>query len=166
MEDIQLKLKELRQFRGTKYYVSQEGEVFRYIPKYRGVPARLRKRTPTLTIWGYHKLNIGRKSITIHKIVMEVFAGPRPDGMHINHKNGIKTDNRFENLEYVTPSRNQCHAIELGLAQPPKGSGKLSAEQVLKIRRSKLGRRKLAKKYGVDRTTIRDIKKRKIWKWL
>lgn len=46
-----------------------------------------------------------------HRIVWESFVGPIPAGMQINHKNGIKNDNRLENLEVVTPSQNTLHGF-------------------------------------------------------
>lgn len=46
----------------------------------------------------------------VHRIVWESVHGPIPDGLQINHKNGIKTDNRIDNLELVTPRQNHDHA--------------------------------------------------------
>jgi len=51
----------------------------------------------------------------VHRLVLETFAGPCPKGMETNHKNGIKTDNRLENLEWVTSSENTKHALSTGL---------------------------------------------------
>lgn len=39
----------------------------------------------------------------VHRIVAETFLPEREPGMQIHHKNGIKTDNRLENLEWVDP---------------------------------------------------------------
>lgn len=68
---------------------------------------------------GYRAANLSKegtkKKISFHALVMEAFEGPRPEGYHINHKNGIKDDNRFENLEYCTPAENNAHAIKTGL---------------------------------------------------
>jgi hypothetical protein len=51
----------------------------------------------------------------IHVLVAEAFIGPRPDGLVINHKNGIKADNNVENLEYVSYAENNAHALQIGL---------------------------------------------------
>ena len=51
-----------------------------------------------------------KKYITIHRMVATAFL-PNPYHLdQINHKNGIKTDNRVENLEWVTNSDNQLHS--------------------------------------------------------
>ena len=47
-----------------------------------------------------------RKLIYVHRKVWEEHHGPIPSGMHIHHINGIKDDNRIENLELVTHTEN------------------------------------------------------------
>jgi len=43
---------------------------------------------------------------SVHSVVAMAFIGPRPDGYDIDHKNNIRSDNRAENLEYVTRQEN------------------------------------------------------------
>lgn len=63
---------------------------------------------------GYLRLSLckdgRREMVSVHRVVCRAFHGEAPDGMHVNHKNGIKTDNRAENLEWVTPSENVLHS--------------------------------------------------------
>jgi hypothetical protein len=67
----------------------------------------------------------GRKrAILAHRLVWIRFNGPIPEGMEINHKDGVKHNNRLSNLELVTSSKNKLHAFKLGLRK------KLSGEQV------------------------------------
>lgn len=60
-----------------------------------------------------------RKNILVHRAVAECFIGPCPEGMQVNHKDGDKLNNAATNLEYVTVSGNQIHALQHGLATVP-----------------------------------------------
>jgi hypothetical protein len=111
------------------------------------------------------------RRITVHKMVMEAHVGPRPDGMEINHKNGCKTDNRLENLEYVTRSQNIRHAISTGLIPSQAGqrnnNSKLNAEKVGEIRSMAakgLTNVAIAKIFGVHHGTIGRIVNGETWK--
>ncbi len=72
---------------------------------------------------GYLGLQIrnkdGSKKFNIHQLVALAFIGDCPSGYFINHKDGVKTNNKLTNLEYVSPSGNSKHAVETNL-QPVK----------------------------------------------
>lgn len=53
--------------------------------------------------------------VTVHRLVAKVFVGGYADGLTVNHKDGVKTNNVADNLEWVSHSENVKHAYALGL---------------------------------------------------
>ena len=51
----------------------------------------------------------------VHRLVAETWIDNPNHYKEVNHINGDKTDNRVENLEWVTPSQNRLHAYRTGL---------------------------------------------------
>lgn len=91
-----------------------------------------------------------------HVLICSAFHGEKPfEGAQVNHINGVKNDNRPENLEWVSAKENVRHSIREGLRQ-----SKLTDDDVALIhfeyafRTRGRGDRYLAKKYGVNRSTI------------
>ena len=80
---------------------------------------------------GYLSTTIDRQKILTHRLVAEAFI-PNPDNKpQINHRNGIKTDNRVENLEWISASDNVNHAIENNLFVNSRENYNLSQETTL-----------------------------------
>lgn len=162
-----------KQIEGEKYEISNIGRVRRCEPGINTHPGYILKPFSSRGYF-YVRLNgapnLKPRSKTIHSLVAHTFLGPRPPGMEVNHKDGDKSHNAVENLEYVTPSANVRHAILSGLR--PSGSAipsaKLTESQVLEIRKKyangEAGHKRLAKFYGVCEKTIRKIVKFKTWK--
>lgn len=110
------------------------------------------------------------KRLSMHRLLALTFI-PNPNGYpQINHKNGVKHDNRLENLEWCTSSMNNQHAYDVLKRKQngPKGathpSAKLTDAQVIEIRKSTIKASSIAKTMGVSRRHIyhiRDLTSRK-----
>lgn len=128
---------------------------------------------------GYHKVGLynsdkKRKNLCIHRLVASAFILNTFNKPEVNHINGIKADNRVENLEWNTSKENSIHAYNSGLSKPINGSqngrSKLSEEQVLEIRTKysskKISQRELSKLYNVSQCLINNIVNTVNWKHL
>lgn len=73
----------------------------------------------------YKMISLNWKQVTAHSIIMKAFVWERPIDKNgypydINHKNWIKTDNRLENLEYVSRKENIKHSFKNKLQVVPR----------------------------------------------
>ena len=113
--------KDIPDFEGC-YQVSQLGEVKRLInnEKYNNRTEKVLKVDKCK--FGYCRVNLKRKKYLVHRLVASVFI-PNPENkQEVNYINGIKSDNRVENLEWTTRSENTIHAINaLGKKSPTEG---------------------------------------------
>jgi hypothetical protein len=107
-------------------------------------------------------------AIHVHRLVLEAFVGPCPDGMECRHLDGSRTNNNVANLCWGTKKENCADTIRHGRTRRGDGvnHSRLHAEQVVEIRAAWAGGASfhgLARRYGVTRRAIQMICKRLSW---
>lgn len=118
------------------------------------------------------KLGQTKNNAYVHRLVALSFIPPKENCPMVNHKDGVKCNNFYLNLEWCTNGENQEHAYKtkarLKTVGEAHGKTTLTEIQILKIREIYNSKthpsRKLAKLFGVDPGTILNIVKRKTWK--
>lgn len=105
------------------------------------------------------------KYVKVHRLVAEAFVDNPDAKPEVNHKNGIRHDNRADNLEWVTKSENLRHSFRvLGRVHSKPSLGKrssrrkLTTEQVSHILLDNRSQSQIAMDYGVVQQTISNIK--------
>lgn len=143
-------------------YVSNMG----YIIRKNGLKSYPTKRKDN----GYYVITDGNgKTKRIHRMVAETFLGEPESRLDVNHKDGDKSNNRLDNLEWVTRSENLRHAYSIGIHSKIQGEKNKRSKLTLKEAQEiydgyetdgyNTNTMELARKYNISPRIIRIIVK-------
>jgi hypothetical protein len=151
----------LKRYNNTKYFVSDCGKV--YSGKGNGSLRLLSQTNRNEYVKVAIFNNKERTDVNVHRLVAELYIPNPEDKRTVNHKDGDKTNNHVSNLEWATDSENQKHSYkELG----HKGNGLKTFTydefvSVVELLKSGTSQAQVARMYGLTRTAINYIVKRK-----
>lgn len=127
----------------------------------------------------YPCLMLNRQQHALHRLVCEIFNGPRPAGMECFHKDGNPANNRADNLQWGTASERHLNSVRRGTNAALKrrgmdgqkgeanGAAKLTNRKVREIRHlytTGATQKGLGRKFRVGKSTIGRIVRRTHWK--
>jgi len=131
------------------------------------------KMKPFVDKDGYLRVRLSnngkKKTFAIHRLVCSHFVINNLNKAEVNHKDGNKENNSASNLEWVTRSENTKHAYSTGLKSALgsfNGAAKLTEDLIPTIRlkiNEGYKQKEIAKLYGLDQSTISNIKTGKLW---
>lgn len=151
---------------GGVYKVSNKGQVksiTRKVPhprlKQQTIHGKILKQANT---GGYKQVAFNDSFGLVHRLVLEAFVGPCPEGMECRHLNGDRSDNRLENLCWGTPKqqaedRMKHGTTTLGYHHGPGNSWKLKDridEMIALWETGEYNKSQLARMFGVKTGTI------------
>jgi hypothetical protein len=159
--DATLRLLSVQDF--PAYCVGTDGSIW---SKHSGGWRRLKPvRNTCGHLWVF--LCPGKKFFFLHRLILQAFVGPCPEGMQCCHWDGDKSNCAVSNLRWDTPKANAADRVRHGTDFRGQRSpnAKLTNEQVQAIRQERgLSWKELASKYGISKSAIMMILTRRNWK--
>ena len=143
------------------YAITADGKVWSY-PKTNKYVKHLKGSWLKKTIdRGYEYVSLHKngkqKKMAVHRLMCLTFYGIHEGKPHVNHIDGVKTNNSIENLEWCTPKENCQHAWDNGLSSISEKVRALSREKMKKWNNSERGKKHCSKNGKAKRKLSKEI---------
>jgi len=156
------------------YMISNKGRVYHILEK-RFLSVKIHSKNKN--DW-YYTVNLGNKKYAVHRLMMASFENlgdvELMRKLHIDHKDGDKTNNELYNLRWATPKENTNYAKELNLLNTRKGEThpcatitNEMAHSICKLLESgKYSQSQISEILDIPYDTINNIFLGNSWKWV
>lgn len=155
------------------YEISKLGEVRSLARRnLQGALRRERILKVDVTGEGYAVVRLARDGVkharAVHRLVLEAFVGPCPEGMECRHLNGIRLDNRSGNLRWGTIQENRAdqrlHGTSIdGTRNPAAKVNETDVERMFDLRRAGCSQQAIADWIGLHQTQVSRILRGRHW---
>jgi hypothetical protein len=153
----------MKQYKETQYYVTDDYRVYnsrtkRFLTAY---PV-LNGRSKTKKYLGLNlHINGKQTNVMYHRLLAEVYI-TNPDNLpQVNHIDGNPLNNSLDNLEWVSASRNNIHAITTGLR--PTKLNQQKADQIRELIKQGVSAKEIMNLYNIKSTLFYRIKSNQSW---
>lgn len=151
------------------------GRVFSITPYGCVITDKGKRLKPSVCNKGYHRVwltagRANRKQMSVHRLVALTYLKRNfltRDYTQVNHKDGNKGNNHFDNLEWVTGKQNVKHAVANGLTQHPTGfaarRARLTPELLSEIKAmlgSGVTQSEIARCTGISQSVVSQVKRK------
>lgn len=155
----------------SNYLISKKGEVY-------STKSKKKLKANLSSSSGYYTVYVDGKNRLLHRLLAQTFI-PNPNNLRcINHKDGCKTNNHLNNLEWCDYSHNNKHAYKTGLKKYSFTNGENSANHKLTKREvefirinyqpyhKQYGAKALGEKFNVSPSCVSATAKGINWRYL
>lgn len=152
------------------YRFSPEGNVLSLIGKVPR-PMRFSAARNGYILGTFQKRGVKTRAL-VHRLIAQIYCPGYAPALQVNHINGVKADNRAENLEWVTPSENHIHARDVLGRRYARGEARselreTQVQEIYKLRfEGRLTTADIVKRTGIPKSTIDGIISGTRWKHL
>ena len=163
---------EWRQVEGLPFIVSSLGRVI-------GPSGKILR--PYADVNGYRRVGANKTGYLVHRLVASAFIGPCPDGHEVSHKDHNPSNNRRDNLEYLTHDANVKATAAAGRSMRGETHVRAAMTEAVAteiLRRHEPGQRMgrgvvqansakgLAREFGVSARSVHCLIRGETWKHL
>lgn len=170
---------EYRLIAGFEHYrVGDDGSIWcnrrRGCPGVKGpITEEWRQLNPRSNDSGHKTVTLGRNNHRfVHRLILEAFVGPCPEGMQCLHGNGNPEDNRLTNLRWGTPSDNYYDSLKHGTATFQKGVKHPQAvltdeiaREIVALHKQGYLQRDIADRFKLNKTTVSSVLSGRSWSY-